>query len=101
MKALKILLKTYADTEEVVSQTFYQGLCEKALERIKELEERLKTWHSPENLQTACRVRDERIKELEFALNKLHRCTCTRSWPRAGRHEESCQEYIIEQALKG
>ncbi len=34
-------------------------------ERTKELEERLKTWHSPENLQTACRIRDEQIKKLE------------------------------------
>ena len=45
--------------------------------------------------------KDKRIKELKAALNKLHRCTCTRSWPRAGRHEESCQEYIIEQVLEG
>ena len=32
---------------------------------IVDLEENLKTWHSPENLQTACRVRDERIADLE------------------------------------
>jgi len=38
MEALKILLKTYADTNEVVSQQFYQGLCEKAFARIEELE---------------------------------------------------------------
>ena len=34
---------------------------------IEELEEKLKTWHSPENLNTACRIRDERIAELEIA----------------------------------
>lgn len=41
MEAFNVLLKTYADTNEVVSQKFYQGLCEKALEQIKELEAEL------------------------------------------------------------
>jgi len=37
-EALKTVLKTYADTNETVSQQFYQGLCLKAIERIEELE---------------------------------------------------------------
>ena len=41
-------------------------------ERITELEKRLKTWHSPENLQTACRIRDERIEELKIENAKLN-----------------------------
>lgn len=40
------------------------------------------------------------IEKLKEALEKCKRCTCTRSWPRAGNHQEDCQIYIIEQALK-
>ncbi len=41
--------------------------------RIAELEAKLKTWHSPENLNTACRIRDERVKELETKLLYIHK----------------------------
>lgn len=43
-------------------------------------------------------VDNERLQKLLVELSK--KCTCTRSWPRAGRHEESCQTYKCEQALK-
>ena len=41
-----------------------------------------------------------KIAQLEegiLKIKKLHGCTCTRSWPRAGNHEDSC---IISMADK-
>lgn len=40
-KGLLKILEIYSDTEETVSQAFYQGLCEKAIDRIKELERKV------------------------------------------------------------
>ena len=36
------VLEIYSNTEDLVSQGFYQGLCIKAIKRIKELEKEIK-----------------------------------------------------------
>lgn len=39
---------------------------------------------------------NEKIREL---LEKAKKCTCPRSWPRAGRHDEGCTIYLIDQVI--
>jgi len=66
MEALKTLLKTYADTNEVVTQKFYQGLCEKALERIKDLEDK---WDRLDATNTRMAIEfQERIEKLKAEI---------------------------------
>jgi len=62
--ALIKVLEIYAETNSPVTQQFYQGLCLKAIERIKELET-AKTI----GIQ-ACDLLKERIKELEKAVDE-------------------------------
>ncbi len=55
-----------------------------------------------EKLQAKNRRLRKRIAELASLLQRLKKCTCTRSWPRSGHHDPSeCHIALIEKVMKG
>ncbi len=68
-KALSEVLKIYTDTEEPISQEFYQGLCSQAIEQIKQLQAELAAVkESCKNHVAIKRIRLDRIEQLEAEL---------------------------------
>ena len=102
MDAFVELLIIYAETTEPVSQNFYQGLCEKAAERIEQLEAALKVIAKPklkECVFTSKKAEDEYHKEQMQQWLDVHYST--------ENHRILILTYyqgatcIAEQALKG